>query len=123
MSKHGFAQSTADMQARRAVAHLVVLKKGDRPARWPRRATRRRPNRAKADAKDKKRRHEEGRSKKDVEVVIDFDGIDQRIVAADSAGDLPQSAGGRGRSNLLPAKSPATPRRRPARRHALTAST
>jgi tricorn protease len=78
---HWFAQSNADMRARRS-AHLVVLKKGvpsplakesdeekgETPAPKPK------------DRKDDKADAKKDAKKDAAEVVIDFDGIDQRVV-------------------------------------------
>ena len=90
-----FAQSSADMQSHRSI-YLVVLKK-DETSPLTKESDEEKPKEEKPAAKPEK--------PKDVGVAIDFDGIDQRILA------LPEPAGhyrdlasrGRG-SNLLPGR-------------------
>ena len=105
---HWFAQSNADMKAKRG-AYLVVLKKGvasplakesdEEKAESPR------PKAKKDDKKDDTKKD----AKKDAaEVVIDFDGIDQRVVPLPiPAGDLSNlQAGAAGQIYYL--QAPAT---------------
>ena len=76
---HWFAQSNADMKAKRG-GYLVVLKKGvPNPLA-------KESDEEKAESKDAKEQKGEPKkdikadAKKEVEVVIDFEGIDQRVV-------------------------------------------
>jgi tricorn protease len=84
-----FAQSNADMRNRRSI-YLVVLEKGV-PSPLARESD---EEKAKEEKKDEKRKEDKpsekgsrGEAAKAAPVVIDFDGIDQRIVA------LPEPAG------------------------------
>jgi tricorn protease len=94
---HWFAQSSADMRLRRSL-HLVVLKKGV-PSPLARESDEEKGEPA-PDVKEKKKTAKE---KKNAPVAIDFDGIENRIVAvpisAGSYGSL--QAGGAGQVYFL----------------------
>jgi tricorn protease len=75
---HWFAQSSADMRVKRSI-YLVVLKKGEKSP-----LARESDEEKGAEANDEKKKEEKDGEKKDKKiepVAIDFDGIDQRIVA------------------------------------------
>ena len=110
-----FAQSNADMKTNRG-AYLVVLKKGV-PSPLAKESDEEKADepkpKAKGEAKEKKEE-----TKKDVEVVIDFDGINQRVVPLPiPAGDISNLQAGAAGQLLLPA-STRVGRCWPAREHA-----
>jgi tricorn protease len=70
-----FAQSNADMQLRRSI-YLAVLKKG-----VPSPLVRESDEEKAALDKEKDKKDKDGKDKKAEPVVVDFDGIDQRILA------------------------------------------
>jgi tricorn protease len=80
-----FAQSNADMRSHRSI-YLVVLKKGV-PSPLARESDEEKPAEEKKDSPDKAKEKETGKTDKSKEtakiepVVIELDGIDQRIVA------------------------------------------
>src|SRR4029077_8823128 len=77
-----FAQSNADMRVQR-VPYLVVLKKGV-PSPLAKESDEEKADdktKKKEPAKEDKKKEEDTAEKKKETVVIDFDGIDQRIVA------------------------------------------
>jgi tricorn protease len=74
-----FAQSNADMRVRRSI-YLVVLKKGT-PSPLAREHDEEKADKTKKESKEKKNDKETKHDDKVEPVVIDFDGIDQRIVA------------------------------------------
>jgi tricorn protease len=114
-----FAQSNADMHAERSL-YLVVLKKGV-PSPLAHESDEEKGKDEQADKKDDKPKEEKGRDGKPADkpkdkpepVVIDFDGIDQRIVAVpEPAGeDRSLQAGAAGQVYYLrvPARRAASP--------------
>ena len=83
MSKHGFSQSSADSRPPRWSLYLTVLRK-DLPSPFLRESDEEKGAEAKAPAPRKTDDGEEPKAapkKKDAAFAVDFDGIDQRILA------------------------------------------
>lgn len=128
---HWFAQSNADMKARRG-GYLVVLKKGvpnplakesdeekgeTAPAKGKKDDDAKNDDEGeKGEKKDDKKDAKKDRKKEAVEVVIDFDGIDQRVVQLPiPAGDISNlQAGAAGQIYYLQAPSGISPEERSA---------